>query len=129
MQSEQILKQAQEILNTYCAEECKSLCCRRGSLLLNKTEADTLSKKQNLFIKRDDGLFEFKLTQGCPHLNKNMLCNIHKNPNRPKLCGEYPFFVKQNTILVAELCPAVMNNILDPIIKKFKENNFKVLLI
>jgi len=128
MEASEILKEAQDIFNNYCASTCKSMCCKKGSLSLTKKES-SLFKNSEKLIEKENGLYEYKLSPGCQYLDENNFCKIHKNKEIPHLCSEYPFFIKSKLILVAEKCPAVQNDKLIHVIKNLKENGFKILLI
>ncbi|MBW2998242.1 YkgJ family cysteine cluster protein [Candidatus Woesearchaeota archaeon] len=128
MNSDEITDKAQEILNTYCSKICKSECCHKGKVLLDNSFPKELIPKKNL-IEREDSHCSLVLEDGCPFLDENLLCKIHKEQYKPKTCDEYPFFIKQNIILIAQGCHAVENGILDKMIEDFENIGLKVILV
>lgn len=63
---------------------------------------------------------------GCPALKDNK-CIIHNNPERPKVCHEFPIFVYVDSIKISPKCPAYLNSKLYPYIKKFHELGFEII--
>lgn len=128
MNKDAILEESQKILNSYCNTKCKSQCCHKGKVLVDHNFPKDLVPKERL-IERDDGHSDLILKGGCPFLDKNLLCTIHKESYRPKACQEYPFFVKPSVVYIAEACPAVKDGTLKEIISKFEELELKIIFI
>jgi len=113
---------ARESLSSYCYEECLAFCCRKGFLLLSEKEVKLLKMKtDDLQILPVDRRYILNLSKGCPNLI-NYKCTIHKNKARPKACKEFPLFIKGNTIIISEDCPAI--NKLYPFLAEFKRLGF-----
>ncbi len=132
-----IADEGRNSISSYCMNECAAKCCKFGSLLLQSEEEITaiIDKDRNYYIKNNiikstaQGNFTFNYEQHgapCPKLTKDNLCSIHKNQNRPKICGDFPLFVfKGYTSLAREFCPAAKAGMLDSYIEKIKELGFK----
>ncbi|MBU0536273.1 MAG: YkgJ family cysteine cluster protein [Nanoarchaeota archaeon] len=118
MFAEKIALNARKAISSFCYEECKAYCCRKGYLVLNGWEADLITDKmvdkhiQDGSIRKfgeDRYSFFLGLTdQPCPQL-KDFKCRIHKNPKRPKACREFPVFVDEanKTVRLSHRCLAV----------------------
>ncbi|MBW3021273.1 YkgJ family cysteine cluster protein [Candidatus Woesearchaeota archaeon] len=128
MRVNDILASAQDVLNSYCCENCKSLCCHKGKVLIDRSFPKEIVPKDRI-VERNDGYCDLILKGGCPLLDKKLLCTIHKEPYRPKACQEYPFFVKPSVVYIAEACPAVKDGTLKEIISKFEELGLKIIFI
>ena len=98
-----------------CINDCQSLCCRKGSLIATKEEAQTITHdKLDEHLQEErvkslpDGTFSIDLNQTCPSL-VNGLCSIHKDPLRPSTCHKFPIFIFEDskTIQLSSRCPAV----------------------
>ena len=136
----QVLDNARNSISNYCIKECKAKCCRKGSLLIqSKKELFSLITENdfhNLFEKQiitkstnneNWHIFNHEKIGGCPKLDKNNLCSIYKNEDRPKICSDFPLFKVKNFILVAEFCPASKTNLFDKYLKKLEEMGFKII--
>ena len=127
MLAESIADRARKSISTFCFEECKSYCCRKGYLPLNESEIklvlgdelDNLKKHSNGDLSLEFG------AHGCPRLN-DFKCTIHNDPKRPKVCRDYPIFVNGNTVRISSKCLAVRQNLLYPFIKEFMHRGFRV---
>jgi len=128
---------ARKSLSSYCYNECKAYCCRRGYLLLSEKEVGLMLnvRKEDLPLmplrtKTDKKRYIFNLGSkggnGCPNL-LDYKCIIHTNPNRPKACKEFPLFILDNKkIVVSDECPAVKENRLYPYLAEFKLMGYKL---
>jgi Fe-S-cluster containining protein len=127
---------ARKSISSYCYKECLAYCCRRGYLLLSEKEvtlmkdtkiADLKIMPKDLEADNERYIFNIGLKpQGCPNLIKYK-CTIHKNPERPKACKEYPLFIFENTVIVTDECPAVKENMLYPYLAKFKALGYTII--
>lgn len=134
---EELANKARESLSTYCFTECKAKCCRKGFLLLKAEEVPLMQgvdkEKLKVIPTAEDGR-EFVLNlgekeTGCPNL-QDYKCMIHKNPNRPKACQDFPLFIwKNKTIMVTHACPGVRENMLYPFLAEFKMKGYKIVEI
>jgi len=134
--AEKLAIKARASISTYCYTECRAYCCRKGYLLLTAKEVKLIrnvSIKELKMIpvltalnKKGYVLDLGQKLSGCPNL-ENYKCTIHKNPNRPKTCGDFPLFIwKDKTIMVTNACPAVRENKLYPYLSKFKKMGYKL---
>lgn len=125
--AEKLAINARKSISNYCYNECLAFCCRRGYLLLSQKEASLLQiGSEKLASAKFDKKFVFNLGKGCPLL-KDYKCGIHKNPNRPKACREFPLFIHGKEIIVTEDCPAVKLNMLYPYLGKFKTMGYNLI--
>lgn len=116
---DKLIEETLKELSYFCVKECKSFCCRNGFLILNQKELDFLCgfKKEKLIseAKIQEKMFGKYLLNlnnslgGCPQL-KNFKCLIHKRPDRPKTCKEFPIFVLDNKIKISSRCLAKSEN-------------------
>jgi Fe-S-cluster containining protein len=132
-----LANQARNSISDYCSKECNALCCRSEHILLTELEVINIMhmKPSSLEIIKEDLYYDdrkyiFNLgsqTLPCPNL-KDLKCTIHKNPDRPKACKEFPLFIWQNkTIMVSFRCPAAKENKLYPYLAKFKSLGYNIL--
>lgn len=128
--AEKLAVKARESISKYCFTECGAYCCRKGYLPMTAKQAKVVGgdEKNNLIekgflTKIEGGKYVLELwgdTQGCPRLD-GFKCTIHKNPDRPTACKEFPIFIwGKNTIRVSRRCPAVKEDLLYPYLAKFK---------
>ena len=132
-----ILNEARNSLSDYCINKCKALCCRKGKLvLLNEKEIEFITQgKKEKFIKRrilqptKDKNFTFNHERSkCPYLTEDFKCSEWKNPNRPKVCYDYPlFFTQGKYIITAQTCPGVMEGEVDEFLAKLRELGLKII--
>ena len=108
-----LTQEARNSISRFCYEECHALCCHKGFLPLNTVEllAVTDGKETAEVTKIGDdrySLFMGKPDAPCPSL-KDWKCSIYKNPNRPKVCGDYPIFLdrKKKEVKLSPRCTAV----------------------
>lgn len=128
MNEELLANEARTSISEYCFTECNAYCCRKGYILLSREEADLLThNKTDELIEKEviaieeggEYVVDFS-KQNCPSLKDNM-CTIHKNPNRPKACKEFPLFIWPHKIIhISQRCPAVKENKLYPYLTQFK---------
>ncbi|MGV8169264.1 MAG: YkgJ family cysteine cluster protein [Candidatus Nanoarchaeia archaeon] len=134
--AEELAVAARESISKYCYEECNARCCRTGYLLLTPKEVvvvqGTHEKKLEMIpahTKLDENAQVLHLESrhnGCPNL-QNFKCIIHKNPERPKTCKDFPLFIwKDKVIMVTCECPAVRANKLYPYLSEFKKKGYKL---
>lgn len=136
MDAEEISERARSSISSFCNEECKSYCCRKGYLVLTPHEVDLIMGKTKVQLKEQGHLtvtstgdYSFFLgysEQGCPSL-KNYKCTIHKNRERPKTCKDYPVFIIGKLVRISSRCLAVRMNLFYPFIREFMQLGYKVL--
>lgn len=97
---------AANALSTFCSGSCHAQCCKRGRITLSPAEAARFEHKQ----ARTDGLCTIDLSKGCEHLESDK-CAIYNE--RPRVCRDYPLFLRHKTLFVAAACPAVEQGLLE----------------
>lgn len=128
--AEKLAVKARESISKYCFTECGAYCCRKGYLPMTAKQAKAVGGlekeeliKKDILTKVEGGSYVLDLwgdTQGCPRL-VGFKCGIHKSPDRPLACKEFPIFVwGKKTIRVSRRCPAVKEELLYPYLAKFK---------
>ena len=132
-----ILTEARNSISDFCINECKAKCCKKGKLiLLNEKEVNFIcSNKKDKYLKRrvlkstKDGNFTFNHERvKCPYLTKDNKCSEWKNPNRPKVCYDFPLFFSQDKyIITAQICPSVVNGKLNEYLEKLKKFGLKII--
>ncbi len=119
-------------MNTFCFEECKSYCCRKGYLVLTKEESEVVAgeKLESLIVKdvvkkTDDDNYSLHINP-CPSLKDNK-CSIHKDPKRPTVCREFPIFLWSNKVIhVSNRCLFVKQGLLYPYLAELKLKGYKL---
>jgi Fe-S-cluster containining protein len=136
--AENIAVKARKAISSFCFEECRSYCCRKGYLVLNGWEADLItdnmvSKHLNggsiKKISEDKYSFFLGVTdQPCPQL-KDFKCRIHKNPGRPLACRQFPVFVDDasKTVKLSHRCLAVKQGKFYAFEKQWAKQGYKVI--
>jgi len=122
---ESILVRARNAISSFCVNDCKAYCCRKGYLVLTKEEMElTLQNKQEEYLKDKclkelvDGKFSLYLNpKSCPSLKDNK-CLIHKNLKRSQTCKTFPIRVDNNTIYISKRCLASRTNLFYPFIEE-----------
>ena len=131
-----IINEARNSLGPFCIEKCKSLCCKKGSLILfNNFEIIMIAgekieeyTKKRILSMTPSGNFLYDLERApCRHLGKDFYCKIWKEENRPRVCQDFPLFVKDNYVITGDLCPAIKEGILDVYLEKLKKLGLKIL--
>lgn len=123
---------ARNSISSYCINDCQAKCCKHGALLLqSEQELHTIieNKKKQLLKKNilkvtEQGNYTLNFDKWghCKNLSEENLCQIHKNPKRPRICGDFPLFVfKQYYSLATEFCPAAKAGLLDKYCKQIEE--------
>jgi Fe-S-cluster containining protein len=135
--AEQIAAKARNSISEFCMNECEAYCCRKGYIIINEYQLNLIAtkEKKELLLKEEkikelfvSGKFLVDFSNslgGCPALDGTK-CTIHKNPNRPNACKEFPIFIYGNQIKISPKCPAHQNNKFYPYIKEFEKLGFEL---
>lgn len=120
---ERIAEDARNSLGNFCFEECGAYCCRKGYLLLTASQVKLFSEKAGKELgeirqlkKINDDKFSMYMGEKdkpCPNLDlKELKCRIHKHPNKPSACSDFPIFVDHETrsVKLSSRCLAVRKN-------------------
>lgn len=115
-------------LENYCLEICPSKCCSNGKICLTDKEAELISENSNAEITKHHHLNVLNLTnRPCPKLNKETKeCMIFDNELRPKMCKDFPLFLRYKTLVISEFCPATRFLITKKTEKYLEEAGFRV---
>ncbi|NCN86853.1 hypothetical protein GW932_03390 [archaeon] len=136
--AELIADKARESISDFCINECHAFCCRKGYIMVRlhqlnqmttKEKREILEKEGNIKELFYSGKFQVDFTNslgGCPALKDNK-CTIHKNPERPEVCHEFPIFILGDKIKISKKCPANQNNKFYPFIKQFQELGYELI--
>ena len=137
--ADKIANEGRKSISSYCINDCKSYCCRKGYLVMSKKQLDVVvnNKKEeykNEIKELKNGkmsLFLGSSGKPCPSLREDFKCGIHSNPERPKVCGDFPIFLRKEskTVLLSPRCLAVKNNLLYPYVKKLQLEGYRVLQV
>lgn len=131
-----IAQEARNSLGNYCINTCGAKCCKSGFLaLMNEKEVDIVvgKKKQEylnkgLLIEKEGKSTLYNLEKGrCKNLTKKNLCGVHKDPNKPRLCDDFPLFLSRNYAIVASTCPGANEGLLDSYLDKLKKLGYKII--
>lgn len=108
-----LTQEARNSISRFCYEECHALCCRKGFLPLNGKELQAVTQGKPLDKVKKTGDDQYSLFMGrpdtpCPSL-KDWKCSIYKNPDRPRVCGDYPIFLdrEKKEVKLSPRCTAV----------------------
>ncbi|MGM5482409.1 MAG: YkgJ family cysteine cluster protein [Nanobdellota archaeon] len=129
MNAEELIDKFRYNLGDFCYTQCKAYCCRKGHITISRQEAKLItgfSFYSCIFkgkMKKRGEKFVLSLQGGCPAL-KNKMCSIHNNPDRPKMCKEFPLFLENDRILLSEKCYG--KNKFYPLWSEAKMSNVKV---
>jgi Fe-S-cluster containining protein len=130
---ERIANKARKDVGKFCYEECGAYCCRKGYLVMNRKQADIVTKGKTDDLEKTDALkklsedkYSLNLNKTCPSLDTTELkCTIHKKLIRPQPCKDFPVFIKEGSVILSSRCPAVRNGFFFPYEKKFIRLGFK----
>jgi len=128
---ERILDEARRSISKFCIEDCHAYCCRKGHLTLTAKEADLITQNKTKefekqgTIKKNKGRFSLNLGKSCPSLN-DFKCIIHKDPERPLVCKQFPIFITGKSIRFSKGCPAVTKGLFYPYEKQFLNMGYKL---
>ena len=136
--AERIADEARSSISDFCINECGAYCCRKGYIMVREHQLNQMATKEKQEILEKEGkIKEFPFAGkiqvdftnslgGCPALKDNM-CTIHKNPERPKVCHQFPIFIEGNKVRISQKCPAHQNNKFYPYIRKFMDLGFEII--
>jgi len=138
-----VIGEAMRIVQKSCVSECKALCCRSGVTDMSPNEVDLVCGEKRLDLERagnllllDSGDYRllFNNNVRCPslvHENGKAFCNIHNNPDKPSMCGDYPFFIdsKAKVVNVMTNCPVVLGDELKPFLRRITNLGYEVRLV
>ena len=139
MDVEKVADKARKSISSYCIEECKAYCCRKGYLVLTPKEARKTTQKRLKELEKKEVITELEnndyvLYMGnkecpCPSLGSDFKCKIHKSKNRSQTCRTFPIFIEEETktIKLSARCPAIREGKLYPFIAKFISMGYKVI--
>lgn len=130
--AERIAKEARKSIWTFCVEECRAYCCRKGYLVLQEDEVDIvmngkMAEYEGSLKKLGNGKYSLnmgKLNMPCPCLGADFGCRIHDKRKRPLACKEFPLFIKGNHIILSSRCLAVQQDKFFPYIKKLMKEGY-----
>ena len=124
-----LLNKARKSISNFCINECKSYCCRKGYLIVNKKQLNKIThkNKEPAEVKQiQEDKFSLNLNKTCPSLKENK-CTIYKSKNRPGICHEFPIKQYDNKILLSSRCLAVKSNLFFPFTKKLKLKGYEII--
>ncbi|MBW2964232.1 YkgJ family cysteine cluster protein [Candidatus Woesearchaeota archaeon] len=135
MDAETIAQKARKAISSFCMEECKSFCCRKGYLPLRESEVDTVTQgkrkelmEQGILTLRADGKYSLYMggtDMPCPSF-QNDRCVIHTSRKRPLTCRQFPIFVDGNTVRISARCLAAKAGLLYPYVARMKLLGYKI---
>ena len=134
MNAEKIAEQARRSISRFCVEDCMAYCCRKGYLVMSSKESDIVTAGMTKYFDKQIlkqlangkwSLFLGNPDLPCPSLKEGM-CVIHKNPERPLACRQFPLFLEGNTIKLSPRCLAVKQGVFYPYIKKLMVLGYKL---
>ena len=132
--AEALADEARNSISDICINECKAYCCRKGYLVVDPEDIDTVAqekteellKTEQLQVNKEGkfALFLGDYDKPCPSLKDNM-CTIHTDGHRPKVCGDFPLFLEKDHVRESPRCLAVKMNKLYPFVKQITMLGFK----
>ena len=124
MDAEQLVNIARNSLSDYCINTCKAKCCKKGKLVLSENEAKLLVKDIDKLEKKENGIYVLNIDKkNCPKLNNNM-CGVYDR--RPKTCGDFPLYLHGETLITANTCQAVNENVLNEFFERMKKVGIRI---
>ncbi|MBU0615231.1 MAG: YkgJ family cysteine cluster protein [Nanoarchaeota archaeon] len=137
MEIQRLLNKARRSISSYCINECKAYCCRKGYLVLTQKEHDLILKNshekvESLKLLKALPNNKFSLYMGnanlpCPSL-LDFKCTIHKSKNRPMVCHDFPIFIEDHEIRLSHRCPAVKEDLFYPYMARLKKLGYKIIV-
>ncbi len=125
---ELIIIEARNSLAPICYGSCQAKCCKQGKLLLDASQIPIVAKGSQTVLRKD-GYFELSLANiGCPNLTSENKCAIFTHNKRPKMCAEYPLFLRGKFVFVASSCTGFAQGLLEPYLLKIKELGYTVVV-
>lgn len=130
-----LLSQARNSLGPFCKNTCHAQCCKLGKLLLSsKKQVRIISKGkmkrlyarsqlQDISSRRTDLILA---PFGCPALTPSSTCSIFHSSFRPKICDEYPLFLRGKTVFVASSCLALRQGLLQETLQEIQSKGYRV---
>jgi Fe-S-cluster containining protein len=119
---EEIVEKIREKLSEFCIASCKARCCNTGNIILRSPEEMVDFGAVGSF---DIGYFTVDVSKGCPKLSGN-LCSAYLK--RPKICRDFPLFLRGKTLFVAEWCDGVAAAYIKDDIEKISKEGIKVFM-
>ncbi len=136
MDAESIAKKARKSISEFCYNECHAYCCRKGYLVMSKTQANKVTNRKRAELEKggilkrmDDGnysLYMGKSDQPCPSLD-GFKCTIHKSKLRPLTCSLFPIFIEGKAVKLSNRCPAVKMGMFYPYIERWMALGYKII--
>ena len=122
-----IIRRARNGLGSFCRDECRAYCCRRGFLVLTEKQLPVvLGKSMHDVKKTKDGKYSHDQRRGCPSLSRDFTCSIHNSRLRPKVCREFPLFLHGNIVIASEACLGVRAGLLYPYLKRLQMLGYEI---
>jgi len=115
---EEIANRARDSLGEFCMNECNAYCCRKGYLILSEEELKLFEKDNIKTIDNKKYSLFLGNPNGCPNLD-GVKCKIHRDPNRPSACKEFPIFIEGNKVRISKRCFGAKEGKLYPFIREF----------
>jgi Fe-S-cluster containining protein len=131
--AEKIADEARDSISSYCSEECRAYCCRKGYLVLKPEEVDTVTQgrkeellKREILKKLEDGRYSLHMGEydtPCPSL-KDFRCTIYDK--RPDTCRRFPLFIEGDMVKLSPRCLAVKEGKFFPYVKQLMALRYKM---
>src|SRR3989338_10838695 len=117
----EIADRARKSISSYCMDECKSYCCRKGYLVLTQEQMSVVTQGKNMHGRLkvlENGKTSMHLSPACPSL-KDFKCTIYTDAKRPKTCSDFPIFIEGTVVRFSPRCLAVRENKFYPFVNEF----------
>ena len=118
MNVQEIAQKARKSISSFCIEECKAYCCRKGYLNITHKELKSMITSyeikhlpSNIVMKNSNSYTVYlgDALNPCPGLNLDHTCKIHRKNTRPIGCKNFPIFINEEKklLFVSSRCPAI----------------------
>lgn len=131
---ERLAGKARSSISRFCIDECRAYCCRSSYLPLKDEEIDAVTQGRRDELE-DKGLlfstgpkgYSLKLDHDspCPSLKDNR-CTIYRSRKRPRVCRQFPLFIKGRTVRLSPRCLAVKSGLFYPYIRRFVAGGYRI---
>ena len=126
MTIESIEIRARVSLGDFCFTQCKAYCCRKGYVTFTPEEYALIFKILDKDKPKEK--LTVSLMDSCPALGTDFKCSIRSNSLHPKICGEYPIFIRGKKVIMAGDCLAVKEDKFYPFVSEWLREGYEIII-
>lgn len=122
---ELLVDHARNSLGPFCMQSCHAKCCRRGKLILDTVQEQSVFPKERV-EQNESGVTSIQIEGGCPNLQSDNGCSVYQN--RPRCCREFPIYLRGSTVIIASWCTGYEQGLLDHYVLQFESLGLRVII-